>query len=138
MEVIMRKELIGVYIVLVILIFSACSHSEKFDTSAKLLRVYTDLQKEADWWIVSKEISEMSIFVEAENIDTVLFWIVPTGTETWRERTLIGYDKDGSNGWSLTWEFGDRTFHDRIFVQALGSDNSTQDTETIKVTTAEP
>mgnify|MGYP000949831348 FL=1 len=134
----MRKELIGVYIVLVILIFSACSHSEKFDTSAKLLRVYTDLQKEADWWIVSKEISEMSIFVEAENIDTVLFWIVPTGTETWRERTLIGYDKDGSNGWSLTWEFGDRTFHDRIFVQALGSDNSTQDTETIKVTTAEP
>ncbi|MCG8515846.1 MAG: hypothetical protein MI740_17090 [Halanaerobiales bacterium] len=134
----MRKELIGVYLVLIIFIFSACSQSEEFNTSAKLLRVYTDLQEESGWWIVSKGISEMTISVEAENTDTVIFWIAPTGTETWSERTLIGYDKDGSDGWFLTWEFGDRTFHDRIFVQALGSDNSTQATETIKVMTAEP
>lgn len=49
------------------------------------------------------------------------------------ERELIGYDKDGSDGWSLTWNFGSRTFHDRIAIQTLGSDGTTQDNETIKV-----
>lgn len=71
--------------------------------------------------------------MEAENVDTILFWIAETGTGTWGERQLIGYDIDGSDGWSITWEFGDRKFHDHILVQALGSDFATQTSETINV-----
>ncbi|MNH46099.1 hypothetical protein D3C79_1087500 [compost metagenome] len=71
--------------------------------------------------------------MEAENTDIVLFWIAPTGTETGKERTLIGYDVDGSDGWSYTWEFGDRTFHDHIQVHALGIDGSTQASDTINI-----
>lgn len=64
----------------------------------------------------------MTINVNAKNTETVLFWVIPTGTQTWGERELIGYDKDGRDGWSLTWEFGNRKFHDHIQVQALGDD----------------
>ncbi|OAB38367.1 hypothetical protein [Paenibacillus glacialis] len=59
--------------------------------------------------------------------------LIPTGTETWNERILIGHDADGSDGWSYRWEFGNQTLHDHISVQALGSDSSTQATESIKV-----
>lgn len=45
----------------------------------------------------------MTIHAEAQNTETVLFWLVPTGTATWSERELIGYDKDGNDGWSVTW-----------------------------------
>ncbi|WP_240472933.1 hypothetical protein [Paenibacillus sanguinis] len=123
------------------LLLSACNNhqnalkeSQVMDEKAKILEVSTDLQKKADWWIVSEDVNTLTIDVKAQNIDTVLFWITPTGTETWGERELIGYDKDGSDGWSLIWSFGNRTFHDRINIQALGSDGTTQDNETIKVT----
>ncbi|MNO67287.1 hypothetical protein D3C76_580920 [compost metagenome] len=92
------------------------------------------MPKNAGWWIVHKDVNTMTINVEAKNVETVLFWITPTGTETWGERELIGYDKDGSDGWSVTWNFGNRSFHDRIVVQALGSDGATQDKEIISIT----
>lgn len=82
--------------------------------------------EESNWWVVPENVSMMTIYAEAENTETVLFWIAPTGTETGSERKLIGYDIDGTDGWSYTWEFGSRTFHDHIQVQALGIDGSTQ------------
>lgn len=125
------------------LILSSCSNNEnplseetaeyQTNRSAKILNVKTNLAKEDNWWIVSENMTAMTISVEAENTDTVLFWIAPTGTETGKERTLIGYDVDGSDGWSYTWEFGERIFHDHIQVQALGMDGSTQASETINV-----
>ncbi|WP_282577800.1 hypothetical protein [Paenibacillus mellifer] len=36
--------------------------------------------------------------------------------------------------WSLTWDFGSRSMHDRIVVQALGSDGTSQAKEVILVT----
>ena len=79
----------------------------------------------------------MTITVEAENVDVVLFWIAPTGTGTGLERELIGYDLDGSDGWSIHWKFGNRTFHDHITVQVLGSDYASQASETFNVHTLE-
>ncbi|RRJ66049.1 hypothetical protein EHV15_26385 [Paenibacillus oralis] len=131
-----RLKIIGIFL-LFVLILSACNISEEpqaVDGKAEILEVSTDLPKNAGWWIVHKDVNTMTINVKAKNIDTVLFWITPTGTETWGERELIGYDTDGSDGWSLTWNFGSRTFHDRIYVQALGSDGATQDKEIIEVT----
>jgi len=71
--------------------------------------------------------------VEAENVETLLFWIFEIGTGTWEERTLIGYDIDGSDGWAIKWEFGERIFHDHIVIQALGIDAATQAKESINV-----
>lgn len=131
----MWSKLIAITILSVTLFLSACSNFEDthMDTPAQILKVYTDLAEESGWWVVPRDVSTMTVFVEAENIETVLFWQAPTGTETWSERTLIGYDKDGSDGWSLTWEFGNRILHDHIYIQVLGSDSSTQATETINV-----
>lgn len=100
---------------------------------AQILKVDTDLEEEHIWHFVPEDVDTMSISVEAENVETILFWISPTGTDTWGERTLIGYDIDGSDGWSITWEFGDRIFLDLITIQALGSDGVTQAKETINL-----
>jgi hypothetical protein len=101
--------------------------------SARILEVNTDLEKENGWFIVPEGVNTMTISAEAENVETMLFWITPTGTATWGERTLIGIDIDGNDGWSFKWEFGDRIFHDHITLQALGSDSATQAQETFNV-----
>ncbi|MCG5252951.1 hypothetical protein QYF48_22715 [Brevibacillus agri] len=98
--------------------------------------VSTDLPKEGNWWQVPKGVKQMTIKVEAKNAETVLFWVIPTGTQMWKERELIGYDKDGSDGCSITWKFGDRKFHDHIHVQALGDE--TISNEIINVTSDYP
>jgi hypothetical protein len=134
---------IGIFYLLVMLVFSACTNVEgaqtqeamttstnqpkQIDTRAQILKVYTDLSEEAGWWVVPKGVSTMTIYAEANNTETVLFWLIPTGTQTWSDRILIGYDKDGSDGWSLKWELGNRTLHDHIYVQALGSDSQAND-----------
>jgi hypothetical protein len=142
----MRSRVIAVPILLIALLFTACNQptdsrekmslkqSEQFDTHAQISKAYTDLSKKSGWWVVPKGTQEITFFTEAKNTDTVLFWITPTGTETWAERELIGYDTDGSDGWSFTWKFGNRSLHDRIYIQALGNDNSSQAVEIIQVT----
>ncbi|WP_456287925.1 hypothetical protein M1D70_21670 [Paenibacillus sp. AK002] len=138
---------------LVLLLLAACSPVEESvsakaptptneqadaeDLQAKILKVSTDLPYDSNWWVVSRDTNTMTIHVEAENIESVLFWVAPTGTETWEERELIGYDIDGSDGWSLSWEFGNRKFHDHIAVQALGMDGRTLANESINVHTLE-
>lgn len=97
---------------------------EVISRKSQVIRDYPDLvHKSGIWWQVPKGKKSMTIFVEAKNTETVLFWLIPTGTQTWKERELIGYDKDGTDGWSFTWNFGDRTFHDHITVQAIGEDS---------------
>jgi peptidoglycan hydrolase CwlO-like protein len=156
----MKKKALVVFVLLVILILSACNNidenqpeksvkaftnqdeksvddlsiqDEIKDLNAKILKVTTNLEEKNNWHIVPEGARAMTISVEAENVDTILFWIAETGTETWRERTLIGYDKNGTDGWSIEWDFGDRIFHDHITVQALGSDFATQANETINI-----
>ena len=148
----MQKRAIVMVFLVVTLILTACNNEEKaqplenveaasiqsedsevIDNSVKISKVYTDLGVENGWSIVPKGVHEMTISVEAENVDLVLFWIAPTGTETRFERELIGYDLDGNDGWSINWKFGERIFHNHISVQALGSDFSTQANETLNI-----
>lgn len=129
-----------------ILILSACSinqtsktyHDAEHAPRASITKVFLDLQKESGWWVIPEGAKSLTIHVEAKNTDTVLFWLVPTGTDVWSERTLIGYDKDASDGWSLKWDFGDRKLHNHIFVQALGIDDVSMDSKTINVTANVP
>lgn len=111
--------------------------NEVMDTSVIISKVYTDLELENGWSVVPTGVTEMTITVEAENVDLVLFWIAPTGTGTGLERELIGYDLDGSDGWSFNWKFGNRIFHDHITVQVLGSDYASQASETLNIHTLE-
>ncbi|WP_252501786.1 hypothetical protein [Sporosarcina sp. Marseille-Q4943] len=143
------KNALAVFFLLIILILSACNDvvdnepEESIDAStdqihgrdnkARILMVDTDLEVKNGWHIAPEGVSTMTISVEAENVETILFWITPTGTGTWGERTLIGHDIDGNDGWSIEWEFGDRIFHDHITVQALGSDFTTLASETLNV-----
>lgn len=144
-----RTNKIGVGFLIVILILTACNnvgenhlkenvenssvHSENRDNKARIQNINTDLEVEHGWHIVPEGIKNITISVEAENVESILFWIAPTGTETWGERTLIGYDINGNDGWSIEWEFGDRIFHDHITIQALGSDYTTQARETLNI-----
>ncbi|MFC5604562.1 hypothetical protein [Sporosarcina koreensis] len=146
----MRRNTIVILCVLVILILSACNNnvsekepeksvedlpglSNNIDGEARILEVGTDLEMENGWFIVPKGVTTMTVSAEAENVETVLFWITPTGTATWDERKLIGIDINGNDGWSIEWEFGDRIFHDHITIQALGSDSASQAQETFNV-----
>lgn len=148
----MQKKTIVLVLLLITLILAACNNEDKtqsegsmeiktkpfedskvIDNSVIITNVYTDLEIENGWSIVPKNAREMTITVEAENVDLVLFWIAPTGTGTGLERELIGYDLDESDGWSINWQFGERTFHNHITVQALGIDYSTQASETFNI-----
>lgn len=105
------------------------------DNKVKISEIHTNLELKDNWYVVPKDTSEITISVEAENVDLVLFWIAPTGTGTGLERELIGYDLDGSDGWSINWSFGDRIFHDHITIQVLGNDYATQAIQTINIHT---
>lgn len=145
----MQKNTIVVFLLLGILMLAGCNHvdgnqpdavvdastnhSQNKDGEARILKITTDLEKKNGWYIVPEGVGTMTISAEVENVETILFWITQTGTETWSERTLIGYDIDGNDGWSFQWEFGDQIFHDHITVQALGSDSATQTQETFNV-----
>jgi hypothetical protein len=48
---------------------------------------------------------------------------MPTGTQTWNQRKLIGYDiKEGEkdNQFSLTWTIDRTSLLDHLHIQALG------------------
>lgn len=59
------------------------------------------------------------------NTEEVKFWI-PTGTETWKLRKLIGKDTDGTDGWSLNWQYNSSNYHHHIIIEAIGTNGSTQ------------
>ncbi|MEH7883779.1 hypothetical protein V7654_05570 [Bacillus sp. JJ1609] len=94
---------------------------EYVPTVPKIEKFYTSIPEIDNWVSVPKGTDEITIYVEATNTETVLFWLIPTGTQQWYERKLIGYDikDDGDNNFSLTWKIP-RHLHDHLEVQALG------------------
>lgn len=97
------------------------SVSENIPPSPKVVKFYTDIPEKDNWVTVPKGTEEITITVEAPNTETVLFWLIPTGTETWYERKLIGYDikDDGDTFFSLTWKVPGLLLN-HLEVQALG------------------
>lgn len=100
---------------------------------AKITNVSTTLEEQDNWFIVPENTKTVTFKVEAEHTNTVLFWIAPTGTETGKERKIIGYDADGSDGWSLEWKVGNQALHDHISIEALGIDGRTMDSYTLNI-----
>lgn len=90
--------------------------------------IYTNIPEKDNWVTVPKGTKELTISVEAENTETVLFWLVPTGTQTWHERRLIGYviNKDNEHQfnknhvYSLTWKIDEPSLLDHLVVELIG------------------
>ncbi|MBS4174779.1 hypothetical protein [Bacillus sp. FJAT-49736] len=83
----------------------------------------TDYHKKGTWVQIPKGTKKITFNVKAENTETVLFWLVPTGTETWNQRKLIGYDikeDNKDNQFTLTWNIDRPSLLDHLHIQALG------------------
>lgn len=95
---------------------------------ANIIRVQTDFPEKEGWVRIPKGTKKMSIYVEAEHTDTVLFWYMPTGTETWYDRRLIGYaiNTHEDDSFTITWDFDDFDPNEllgHIHIQAIGINN---------------
>lgn len=89
----------------------------------KIISFYTNYPKDGNWVRIPKGAKNITFNVHAENTETVLFWLVPSGTETWYERKLIGYDikkDDKDNQFSLTWIIDKKPLLTHFHIQALG------------------
>ncbi|MHA7580763.1 hypothetical protein ACX12E_10205 [Paenibacillus vandeheii] len=104
------------------------------ETAPVIMSVETNFSEKEGWVVVPAKSTELNVTVETTNAETLLFWIVPTGTETWGERELIGYDINAKDGWNVTWNIAGKSLHHRLVVQALGSDGKTITDETINIT----
>ena len=82
-------------------------------------KIYTTIPEKESWVVIPKGTKTITIYVEADNAETILFWLVPTGIATWKERKLIGYDTNPTDGWSLEWNIDGMDLYDHIQVQAL-------------------
>ena len=96
-------------------------------TSSKpeIKSIYTDYPKDGIWVSIPKGTKKITFHVEAENTETVLFWLIPTGTQTWTERKLIGYDiqeNQNDNNFSLTWNIDKPDLLDHLQIQAIGEE----------------
>ncbi|MDM5155809.1 hypothetical protein QUF88_19040 [Bacillus sp. DX1.1] len=97
------------------------------EQAPEIIKTYTNIPEIDNWVTVPKDTKEIIIYVKAKHTETMLFWLIPTGTATWKERKLLGYDTDGTDGWSLKWHVSGRILHDHIHVQALGSTSISND-----------
>jgi len=92
--------------------------------------IYTDYPKEGNWVQIPKGTKKITFHVEAENTETILFWLIPTGTQTWTERKLIGYDireNQTDKNFSLTWNINKLSLYDHLYIQAIGDGIVEQD-----------
>jgi len=92
--------------------------------------IYTDYPKEGNWVQIPKGTKKITFHVEAENTETILFWLIPTGTQTWTERKLIGYDireNQTDKNFSLTWNINMLSLYDHLYIQAIGDGIVEQD-----------
>ncbi|WP_235674872.1 MULTISPECIES: hypothetical protein [Bacillus cereus group] len=94
--------------------------SKIHEPDPEIIKTYTNIPEINNWVTIPKETKEITIYVQAKHTETVLFWLVPTGTATWKERRLIGCDTDGIDGWSVKWNVNGEGLHHHISVQALG------------------
>ena len=89
----------------------------------KIISIDSDYPRDGIWVRIPKGTKKITFYVKAEHTETVLFWLMPTGTQTWNLRELIGYDiKKGEkdNEFSLTWNVDQPSLLNHLHIQALG------------------
>ncbi|OCA91580.1 hypothetical protein A8F94_06315 [Bacillus sp. FJAT-27225] len=91
----------------------------------EIISISSNFPVKESWVEIPKGTKKITFNVQARNTETVLFWLIPTGTGTWNERMLIGYDlktDEQDNSFTLTWSIDRLYLHDHLYVQAIGED----------------
>jgi hypothetical protein len=89
----------------------------------KIISFYTDYPVVENWVKIPNGTKKLTFNVKADNTETILFWLVPTGTQTWYQRKLIGYDIKGDvkdNQFSFSWMIDRPSLLNHLQIQALG------------------
>ncbi len=90
----------------------------------KIINIETDYPRDGIWVRIPQNTKSITFKVKADNTETVLFWIMRTGTQTWYQRKLIGYDikeNDKDNEFSLVWMIDQPSLLNHLHIQALGN-----------------
>lgn len=99
------------------------SETPRQPATPEIISIHTDFPQDGIWVLIPKGTKEITFHVEAKNTETVLFWLIPTGTQTWTERELIGYVKNENltdNHFTFTWKIDKPSLHDHLHIQAIG------------------
>lgn len=107
-----------------------CPESPITSSKPEIKSIYTDYPKDGTWIQIPKGTKKIIFHVEAEHTETILFWLIPTGTQTWTERKLIGYDireNQTDSNFSLTWNIDKSYLYDHLYIQAIGDGIVEQD-----------
>lgn len=104
---------------------------EKTVLDPKVIDIETSPIPMVNQWVTLRQRStgELLIKVEALNTKEVRFWTVPVKNKSWRDsweqRKLISIDRDGSDGWSTTFFYGQENLLMFIVVEAIGHNEQT-------------
>ena len=78
------------------------------------------LSCDGGWCTLPAGAGAVTLRAEVTGANRVEFFVVPTGTGTWDLRRSIGVDRDGSDGWAVTWAYGDEPVMAHLAVVARG------------------
>ena len=78
------------------------------------------LSCDGGWCTLPAGAGAVTLRAEVTGANRVEFFVVPTGTGTWDLRRSIGVDRDGSDGWSVTWAYGNEPVMAHLAVVARG------------------
>lgn len=97
----------------------------------KVIDIKTSPVPMVNQWVTLRQHStgQLLIKVEAINTKEVRFWTVPVKNKSWQEswehRKLVGIDRDGNDGWSSIFFYGQENLLTFIVVEAVGHNNHT-------------
>lgn len=92
-------------------------------SAPEIVSISSNFPEKENWVQIPKGTKKITFDVKANNTETVLFWLIPTGTGTWNQTKLIGYDiktDQQDNTFTLTWSIDRSYLHDHLYVQAIG------------------
>jgi hypothetical protein len=90
----------AILVLLLICGFHNVEEKTKTNSDLKISAISVNYPTKGNWIMVPKT-GTLKILVQASNVKEMKFWLVPTGTATWKLRTLIGEDSLGVDGWKL-------------------------------------
>jgi hypothetical protein len=79
------------------------------------------------WCTVPAGPGTVTFHVEVTGAYRVELFLVPTGTDTWALRRSLGVDRDGRDGWSVTWAYGSESLMHHLVVEARGPGGTVQE-----------